>query len=92
MKMCIRDSIYVTVLFILRFEGPVEVGCRCATVNKEIGARDESSLRTVSYTHLDVYKRQALHKGTKHKCYGHGQEYAEYHRQCFLGVEQVVEP
>ena len=38
--------IYVTVLFILRFEGPVEVGCRCATVNKEIGARDESSLRT----------------------------------------------
>ena len=56
-KMCIRDSVYTNHgkmnLFNAKYElddRPIEEGCNCPACR--------SYSRAVSYTHLDVYKRQ----------------------------------
>ena len=63
-KMCIRDRTWA--LIGMELEEPIvneEVRKRCLT--NEIGAFDKitllrNSAGTVSYTHLDVYKRQGI--------------------------------
>ena len=69
--MCIRDR-YVLVPFLLRVlqladqlsvsavaRGAERPGVRGSYYEKRIGARDHIAAAAVSYTHLDVYKRQA---------------------------------
>ena len=70
--MCIRDSISRTVLGKGLDAGTafeiLSIDIADVDVGRNIGAQLQTDQAAVSYTHLDVYKRQSQHSLTHYKC------------------------
>ena len=71
--MCIRDRSWVQYFMPYSEVGYVKNATKDALLNLEI-KEGKARLVPVSYTHLDVYKRQGQIKGAAHRAKSQGQE------------------